>query len=185
MGAWFHKDKGGWVFKPLGQWEKAKCQRENPSNCQLPFLSYSPNNLLLPEVGWVGYCMGYARYGSPNLNGRSHQFLGNMILTYGAIYFPKTLPIPSCIQVVVFPHVFGALGILHSHFSSSSPFSLIRVSSLRKLELPVCIHLRFQLFTSSFPWMGGHFCNSQRIGLSSSHFPAVFLIFLKLEIHFW
>ena len=91
-----------------GQWGKDKCQRENPSNCQLPFLSYSPNHLLLPEVGWVGYCMEWGRYGSPNSNGRSHLFLGNMILTYGASYCPKMFPIPSCMEVVVFPQVFGS-----------------------------------------------------------------------------
>ena len=179
MGAWFPKDKGG-IFKPLGQWGKSKCQRENPSNCQLPFLSYSPNHLLLLEVGWVGYCIGWVRYVSPNSNGRSHQFLENPILTYGASYFPKMLPIPSCMEVVVFPHVFGALGILHSRFSFSSPFSLIHVSSLRQLELPVCIHPQFWLFTESFPWMGGRFCNARGLGC----LPHVFLIFHAQEIRF-
>ena len=54
----FLKIRGG-IFKPLVQCGKSKCQRENPSNCQLPFLSYSPNQLLLAEIGWVGYCMGW------------------------------------------------------------------------------------------------------------------------------
>ena len=108
----FLRIRGG-IFKPLGQWGKYKCQRENPSNCKLHFLSYSPNHLLLPEIGWVGYCMGWARYESPNSNGRSHQFLGNVILTYGAIYWPKMLPIPSCMVVVVSPNVSGGRRILH------------------------------------------------------------------------
>ena len=47
----------GVIIKPFSQWRKAKCQRENPSNCQLPFLSHSPNHLILPEIGWVSYCM--------------------------------------------------------------------------------------------------------------------------------
>ena len=117
--------------------------------------------------------MGWARYGSPNLNWGKHPFLGKTILTYGAIYCPKMLPIPSCMEVVVFPHVFGAPGILHSSFSFSSPFFSDHTSSLRQLELPVCIHPQFWLFTSSFPWMGGHFCNAQGLGC----LPHVFMPF--------
>ena len=73
----FPKDKEGGIFNLWGQWGKAKCQWENPSNCQLPFLSHSPNHLVLPEIGWVGYCMGWVRYDNPNSNWRIHQFLGN------------------------------------------------------------------------------------------------------------
>ena len=60
--------------------------------------------------------MGWARYGSPNSNGISHHFLGNVTLNYGAIYFPKMIPIHSCMEVVVFPHVFGAPGRSDSCF---------------------------------------------------------------------
>ena len=87
----FLRIRGG-IFKPLGQWGKAKSQRENPSNYQLPFLSYSPNHLLLPEVGWVGYCMGWERYDNPNSNWRSHQFLGNVFWLLGQVKTQKRMP---------------------------------------------------------------------------------------------
>ena len=47
----FPKDKEGEIFNLWGQWGKAKCQWENPSNNQLPFLSHSPNHLILPKIG--------------------------------------------------------------------------------------------------------------------------------------
>ena len=47
----FPKDKEGGIFNLWGQWEKSKCQSENPSNSQLPFLSHSPNHLILLEIG--------------------------------------------------------------------------------------------------------------------------------------
>ena len=125
--------------------------------------------------------------GVENSNLGKHPFLGKLFVTYGASYFPKMLPIPSCMEVVVFPHVFGAHGIRHSRFSFSSPFSLIHVSSLRKLELPMCIHPQFWLFTSSFPWMGGRFCNAQGLGclphVSSCfpHFPQAGNLFLVIS----
>ena len=61
MGAWFPKDKEGEIFNLWGQWRKAKCQWENPSNSQLPFLFHSPNHLIMPEIGWSSYCMGMGR----------------------------------------------------------------------------------------------------------------------------
>ena len=51
----------GGIFKPLIQWGKAKCQGENPSSYQPPFLSYSPNHLFMLEIGWGSYCMGMGR----------------------------------------------------------------------------------------------------------------------------
>ena len=78
MGAWFPKDKGREIFKPLDQWGKFKCQRENPSNCQLPILSLVPNHLILRKICWVSYCMGWARYGGQNLKWVDHQFLAEI-----------------------------------------------------------------------------------------------------------
>ena len=49
---------GGGILNLWGQWGKPKCQRENPSNCQLPFLSHSPNHLIMPEIAW-----GWEEYG--------------------------------------------------------------------------------------------------------------------------
>ena len=46
----FPKDKEGEIFNLWGQWVKSKCQRDNPSKCQLPFLSHSPNHLILPKM---------------------------------------------------------------------------------------------------------------------------------------
>ena len=40
----FPKDKEGEIFNLWGQWEK-------PSNNQLPFLSHSPNHLIMLEIG--------------------------------------------------------------------------------------------------------------------------------------
>ena len=124
------------TFGPMG---KDKCKRENPSNCQLPILSLMPNHLILPEIGWVSYCMGWARYGSPNLNLRKHPFLGKRFLTYGASYCPKMLPIPLGIHVFGIPHDFGSPGIHHSHFL---------------------------LWYSFFPGLGSGFSNSQWLDLS-------------------
>ena len=111
----FVRIRGG-IFKCLSQWGKTKSQRENPSNCQLPFLSYSPNNLLLLEVGWVRYCMGHARYDNPNSNWRSHQFLGNAFWLLGQVKTKRYLPIPSCI------HGFGDFRKSHSHLKVSCVF---------------------------------------------------------------
>ena len=47
----FPKEWGGKLFKPLYQWGKSKCQRENPSNPQIPILSFVPNHLILPKYG--------------------------------------------------------------------------------------------------------------------------------------
>ena len=47
----FPKDKEEEIFNFSGQWGKAKCEWENPSNSQLPFSSHSPNHLILPEIG--------------------------------------------------------------------------------------------------------------------------------------
>ena len=47
----------------MGQWGKAKCLGENPSNCQLPFLSFSPiiyfwQNVVELVIAWNGKSMG-------------------------------------------------------------------------------------------------------------------------------
>ena len=34
----FTRNREGKIFKPLSQWGKCKCQRENPSNCKLPIV---------------------------------------------------------------------------------------------------------------------------------------------------
>ena len=115
MGAWFLEDKGWGIFKPLIQWGKSKCQRENPSNSQLPSLSYSPNHLLLPEIGWVSYCMGWEMYGGQHSNWLEHPFLEKCVLTYEPSKCPFLLPIPSCI------HIFGAPG--------HSPWMFLQCSS--------------------------------------------------------
>ena len=114
-----NKDSGGGYSNLWAQWGKAKCQRENPSNCQIPIFSLMPNHLILPEIGWVSYCMGWARYGSPNLNLGKHPFWGKWFLTYGASYCPKMLPIPSCI----FPTFLELLSTLIHVFAVSCVFS--------------------------------------------------------------
>ena len=59
----FPKEYGGKLFKPLGQWGEAKCQRENPSNRQLPILSFSPiikfcQNVVELVIAWSRKSMG-------------------------------------------------------------------------------------------------------------------------------
>ena len=43
-------------------------------NSQLPILSYAPNNLNLPEIGWAVNALGMEEYGSQIRIGESHHF---------------------------------------------------------------------------------------------------------------
>ena len=123
-----------------GQWGKPKCQWENPSNSQLPFLSHSPNHLILPEISWVGYCMEWAMYESPNSNWRSHQFLGNAFWLLGQAKTQKSRAFYHAFMLACFPH----------HF-------FLHVSSLRHPKLLVCVFIpRFWLL-ASFPMEGRSF----------------------------
>ena len=155
----FWRIRGGYS-NLWGQWGKAKCERENPSNCQLPFLSHSPNHLLLPEIGWVGYCMGWARYDSPNSNWRSHQFLGNAFWPLGQVKTQKCMP---------FYHALMFLDVFTTIFPSCELFQASKTSC-------VCPHSMFLFLGFIFPWMGGCFCNAKDWVL--------FLTFLELLVHF-
>ena len=75
----------------MGQWGKAKCLRENPSNCQLPFLSFSPiiyfcQNVVELVIAWNGKSMG------KNSNWAENHFFE----------FPKTYAILLYIHVFPF-----------------------------------------------------------------------------------
>ena len=61
-------DKGGDIQTFGANGENPNVKRGTHQNCQLPFLSYLPNHLLLQEIGWVGYYMGWAMYDNPNSN---------------------------------------------------------------------------------------------------------------------
>ena len=100
MGAWFPKDKEGDIFNLWGQWGKSKCQWEKPSNSQLPFLSHSPNHLILPKIGWSSYCMGMGRVWAGNSNLGKTLFWGKSFLTFGARKHPKCMPICSYTHVL-------------------------------------------------------------------------------------
>ena len=101
-------------------------------NCQLPFFSYSPNHLLLPEVGWVGYCMGWARYDSPNSNWRSHQFLRNAFWLLGKAKTQKRRPFCHASTFSCFPHHFSFTWALSGiqNFLCVKPFTFLVVTSL-------------------------------------------------------
>ena len=73
----FPKEWGGKLFKTLGQWGKEKCKIENPSNPQLPILSFSPiikffQNVVELVIAWSGKSMG------TNSNWAEDPFLKNM-----------------------------------------------------------------------------------------------------------
>ena len=97
MGAWFPKHRGGGIFNLWGQWGKSKCQWKNPSNCELPFLSHSPNHLILLEIGWVSYCMRMGKvwkleiwiWGKP-IFGEKHFLLLGQVNTQNACPFGHT-----------------------------------------------------------------------------------------------
>ena len=77
MGHDFTRNRKGELFKPLIVWGKAKCQRENPSSCQPPFLSFMLSHLkLVKEV----ISLGWERYGVQiRIWGVTH-FLENVVL---------------------------------------------------------------------------------------------------------
>ena len=137
----FLRIRGG-IFKPLGQWGKAKCQRENPSNCQLPFLSHLPNHLLLPKIGWVGYCMGWERCDNPNSNWRSHQFLGNMFWLLGQVKTQKFIPFYHAFTSSCFPHHFSFTWALSGilNFLCVKPFMFLVFPTILEL-LEFTIHI--------------------------------------------
>ena len=163
------------------QWGKAKCQRENPSNCQLPFLSHSPNHLLLLEIGWVDYCMGWERYDSPKFELEKPLVFKKHILTPWASKNPKTFAHSNMLtRFHVFLTIFLHVGLLEAAGTSC-----------------VCIHSCFWLFTYfslgweiifviisgwvSFPTILLHFpivskleiiffCNAQRVGEETHDF---------------
>ena len=139
---------------------KAKCPWENPSNCQLPFLSFFPNHLFLPECGWVSYCVEWEECGQKFELGKEPIF-EKCVLTSMARKMPKNVchfPMHPCFP---FSSPFSfTLGILGSNWSFSCVFFIPR----------------FWLLASFFPWMGGRFC--------SAGDWAVFLTFWELLVHF-
>ena len=126
----FLRIRGG-IFKPLGQWGKSKCQRENSSNCQLPFLSYSPNHLLMPKTSWVDIAWDGQGMTVQIRIGEAISF-GRRVLTPWASKNPKT---SSHSNMHTRFHVFLTI-LLHVRLLEASGTSC------------VCIHSHFWLFTS-------------------------------------
>ena len=117
----------------MGQWGKAKCLWEDPSSCQLPFLSFSRiiyfcQNVVELVIAWNGKSMG------KNSNWAENHFLKNVFWLPWQGKCPKTYAILSWIHVFQFPHILGAAGVFPVFF-------------------PPC----FWLLASFFPWMGGRF----------------------------
>ena len=111
-GAWFSKDKGGEIFNLWGQRGKAKCLWENPSNCQLPFLSFFSNHLFLPECGWVSYCMKGEEYGQPKFRIGQRPIFGKTCSDFlGKKNVQKRIPFCCASTFFSFSHVLGAAGV--------------------------------------------------------------------------
>ena len=122
----------------MGQWGKAKCLWENPSSCQLPFLSFSPiiyfcQNVVELVIAWMGRV-----WATKNLNWAENHFWKTCSDFLGKENAQKRMPFLLCIHVFQFPHVLGAAGVF-----------------------PVFFFPRFWLLASFFPWMGGRFCNAR------------------------
>ena len=143
----------------MGQWGKAKCLWEDPSSCQLPFLSFSPiiyfcQNVVELVIAWNGKSMGnQIRIGQ-------RPIFGKRVLTSLARKMPKNV---------------GHFAI-HPRFPFSSPFSFTLGLLGAAGVFPVSFIPRFWLLASFFPWMGGRFCNARAW--------VVFLTFLELLVHF-
>ena len=57
----FIRIKGGWYSNLWANGENPNVKGITHQNCQLPFLSHSPNHLVLTKIGWSSYCMGMGR----------------------------------------------------------------------------------------------------------------------------
>ena len=65
---------------------------------------------------WLGaYCMGWARYDSPNSNWRSHHFLGNAFWLLGQSKTQKRRPFYHAFMFWSFPHHFSWTWALSRH----------------------------------------------------------------------
>ena len=133
----FPKDKEGEIFNLWGKWGKAKCQRENPSNPQLPIFVFFPNHQILPECGWVSYYMEWEEYGEKFQIGKKTHFLKTCSDFLGKENVQKHMP-----------------------FCYASTFFSF-LTFWEQLEFfPVFFFPRFWLLASFFPWMGGRFCSA-------------------------
>ena len=173
MGAWFPKDKGG-IFKPLSQWGKAKCQREDPSNCQLPILSFVPNHLFLPEIGWGSYCIGMGRVWT-NSNWAEHPFWKNMFWLNRQVRTQKFITHPLCIHILSSSCISGALGVFpHALTCKQAGIFLHALMRLSFLTVSACcvFSLSWAVVFFNFPRMGIRFCNDQWVGFLPHYFDA-------------
>ena len=143
----------------MGQWGKSKCLWENPSNCQLPFLSFSPiiyfcQNVVELVITWNGKSMG------KNSNWVETHFWKTCSDFLGKENAQKRMP--CCHAYTVF------------HFSSPVSFTLGFLGAAG--VFPVSFIPRFWLLVSFFPWMGGRFFSARDW--------VVFLTFWELLVHF-
>ena len=204
----FLKIKGGGIFNLWGQWGKAKCQRENQWNSQPPFLSHSPNHLILAKIGWSSYCMGMGRVWAGNSNLGETHFWGKSILTFGASKHPKCMPIWPYINIIHFsscreawelfsPPQFFLWYVLLHELELLGIFIIIihpRWGSLKRLGICwvwnpwfwiCCVFLPHVGSCSSFS--GGwefHFCDVLMVGFFPNDFCCISPMFTKLKIVF-
>ena len=130
--AWFPKDKEGGIFNLGGQWGKAKCQRENLWNSQLPFLSHSPNHLILPKMVEFVSAWGWGRVWQLEIRiEKVIRFWKTFFWLVGQVNAWEGMPKPLLTHYFHFPHPFSfTWGFLHaSKLLVCSSFTLESFSS--------------------------------------------------------
>ena len=83
---------------------KSKCQWKNPLNCRLPFLSHSPNHLILPKIGWNSYCTRMERVWGGNSNLGKPIFGEKCFWLLGQVNTKNACPFGHTTTFSIFPH---------------------------------------------------------------------------------
>lgn len=109
-----------------------------PIKLSTTFLVFFPNHLILPECGWVSYCMEGEEYGQPKFELGRDPFLKIVFWLPWQEKYPKTYAILAG----------------HSRFSVSSRFG-------SSWSFSCVIPFTFWRLDSFFPWIGGRFCNAR------------------------
>ena len=159
----------GEIFKPLGQWGKAKCQNGNPSKLSTTFLVLLTQSFIIAR-NWLSWLLhGWARYDNPNSNWRSHHFLGNVFWLLGQVKTQKRMP---------FYHAF-MFGCFPRHFFSFT-------SELSGIQNFLCVK-PFTFFVVTSFWSGWEivFWWLSVVEFPFPHFAGFFSIVSKLKIIFF
>ena len=104
------------IIKPLRKWGKFKCQRENPSNSQLPILSFVPNHLFVPEVVELVNSWGWEEYGSQIRIREAINFWKTCFWLMGQINAQKCYPSHGSLTSFIFLMQLKLVGLSPSSF---------------------------------------------------------------------